>query len=73
MMTSSRDRRLRAVAAHLAAAAEASPKHPPLGSLEGDRPAIRAWTVAQLGTATPDGALPPATFRRTPGRPPGGG
>ena len=37
---------------------EDTPKHPPLGSLEGPTPALRAWTVAQLGTESADGRAP---------------
>ena len=57
-------RRLRVLADHMAAT-ELGPRaaeHPPLGSLEGDRPALRSWTVAQLGTEgaapNPDGTFP---------------
>ena len=62
-------RRLRALVGHVAATEQpplgpsaAGPKHPPLGSLEGDQPALRSWTVAQLGTEgaapNPDGTFP---------------
>ena len=60
------NRRLRALAGHVAAKGvaaqdiEGPPKHPPLGSLEGDAPSLRTWTVAQLGTETLGGV--PANF-----------
>ncbi len=41
-------RRLRCIAAQLVAVEQETPGHPPLGSLEGDKPALRTWTAAEL-------------------------
>ena len=39
--------RLRSLVTHFCAVTE-EPKHPPLGSLEGEKPALRTWTMADL-------------------------
>lgn len=60
-------RRLRCIAAQLVAVEqEAPPPHPPLGSLEGDEPALRAWTAAEIaggaGGAASGSAHAPSSF-----------
>ena len=59
------NRRLRALAGHVATTGVAAQlsepaKHPPFGSLEGDAPSLRSWTVAQVGTESLNGV--PAEF-----------
>ena len=69
--------RLRRLVAQICAAESATEPDPPLGSLEGDSPRLRAWTVAEIlaskvelrqpgvfPSALPDGHLAVAQFRQ---------
>ena len=53
-------RRLRGLAGHLCAATEV--EDPPLGSLEGMEPELRAWTCAELGCDDIGGGAEAAVF-----------
>lgn len=55
-------RRLRCIAAQLVAVEQDTPAHPPLGSLEGDKPALRTWTAADIAGSSFGSDRAPRSF-----------
>ena len=56
-------RRLRSITAQLVAVEQDTPADPPLGSLEGEQPALRSWYAADIeGSAAAGSTHAPSTF-----------